>query len=72
VKRRHIWFWSVWSMVMAIQSVRSVVWAIHEPRVGFKIMWMMVCLVYALFSYSSVQIVRTALRQRRKTDARPN
>jgi hypothetical protein len=72
VKRSYIWFWLVWSVIMAVQAVRSVMWAIHESRFGWKIMWLIVCLVYALFSYGSVQIVRGALRQRRKTSGSSN
>ncbi|MFZ3341814.1 MAG: hypothetical protein WA609_06350 [Terriglobales bacterium] len=72
MKRKHIWFWSVWSIVMAIQAIRSIVSAVREPRIGFQIMWIMVCLIYAAFSYGSVQIVRAALRQRGKTDGRTN
>lgn len=58
MKRFQVGFWLIWMVIMAIQSLRSVLWCIEEPVIGWKLACLGAGLLYALFSYGAWQLFR--------------
>src|SRR2546430_14513157 len=50
-KRFLTWFTVSWAVVLSIQSMRAVLWAFDEPRIGWKLAWFGVAAFYALVAY---------------------